>query len=180
LIEPAPDAAPASETTAPAPSATAAAEVSNAPPPPPPPEVINTEPPTSKAGPAPRFAPTRPETSVSKVASTTVPPPAAAAAPGTAAAPAAALRQAPSPPQPGAASPAAKTDASRTYVVQLGVFTSPQNAEALQRKLTEGGVSTFTETRVLIGPFRDRAEADRSMEIVKKLGLGAVVMPARP
>ncbi|MFN9122487.1 MAG: SPOR domain-containing protein [bacterium] len=86
----------------------------------------------------------------------------------------------PLPPQPGAASPAAKTDASRTYVVQLGVFTSPQNAEALQRKLTEGGVSTFTETRVLIGPFRDRAEADRSMEIVKKLGLGAVVMPARP
>jgi DedD protein len=64
-------------------------------------------------------------------------------------------------------------------VVQLGVFTSPQNAEALQRKLAEAGVATSTETRVLIGPFRDRAEADRSMDVVKKLGLGAVVVPAR-
>jgi DedD protein len=64
--------------------------------------------------------------------------------------------------------------------VQLGVFTSPQNAEALQRKLAEAGVVTSTETRVLIGPFKDRAEADRSMDTVKRLGLGAVVMPARP
>jgi DedD protein len=75
---------------------------------------------------------------------------------------------------------AAKADPPRGYVVQLGVFSSPQNAEALQRKLTEAGVQTSTETRVLIGPFRDRAEAERSMETVRKLGLGAVVMPARP
>ena len=54
------------------------------------------------------------------------------------------------------------------------------DAHWLQRKLAEAGLTTFTETRVLIGPFRDRAEADRSMEIVKKLGLGGVVVPARP
>jgi DedD protein len=64
--------------------------------------------------------------------------------------------------------------------VQLGIFTSPQNAEALQRKLAEAGVVTSTETRVLIGPFRDRAEADRSLATVQRLGLGAVVVTARP
>jgi hypothetical protein len=112
--------------------------------------------------------------------------PQAAAAPATqtAAAPQAAKAApvAPVAPAPAASAgaAAAKADPPRGYVVQLGVFSSPQNAEALQRKLTEAGVQTSTETRVLIGPFRDRAEAERSMETVRKLGLGAVVMPARP
>lgn len=80
---------------------------------------------------------------------------------------------------PAASTPAGKPDAQRGYIVQLGVFTSAQNAEALQRKLTSAGVATTTETRVLIGPFRDRVDAERSMEVVRKMGLDAVVMPSR-
>jgi cell division septation protein DedD len=74
----------------------------------------------------------------------------------------------------------AKIEAPIGHRMQVGAFTSIQNAEALQRKLAEAGVPTSTETRVLIGPFHDRAEADRSMEAVMQLGLGAVVIPARP
>jgi hypothetical protein len=44
------------------------------------------------------------------------------------------------------------------------VFASPDNAQALQRKLTELGVATTAETQVLLGPFKDRAEAERALE----------------
>jgi cell division protein FtsN len=74
----------------------------------------------------------------------------------------------------------AKIEAPIGHRMQAGVFTSLQNAEALQRKLAEAGVPASTETRVLIGPFRDRAEADQSMEVVKKFGLDVVAIPGHP
>jgi DedD protein len=170
--EPLPEAAPAVEATPSEPAAPTAAEAPAAPPPPPPPQVINNERPPATGGPPPRLTPTRPDTAAPKA-------PAAAAPP----APGAVTRPAPAttaPPPASSTAPAPKPDVTRGYAVQLGVFASPPNAEALQRKLAEAGLTTFTETRVLIGPFRDRAEADRSMEIVKKLGLAGVVVPARP
>jgi cell division protein FtsN len=74
----------------------------------------------------------------------------------------------------------AKIEVPSGHRMQVGAFTSLQNAEALQRKLAEAGVPTSTETRVLIGPFRDRAEADRSMEVVTKFGLDVMAIPAHP
>lgn len=146
---------PAATSPAPAPGAAVA---SASKPPPPAPVVINNEAPAT-APPAMQARPPAP--------------------------PAGARPTPPAPPiTPAQASPApnsspAKVDAQRGYVVQLGVFASPQNAESLQRKLAEAGVITSTETRVLIGPFRDRAEAERSLEIVRKLGVAAVVVPTR-
>jgi DedD protein len=169
--EPPPEAAPAVEATPPEPAAPTTSEAPAAPPPPPPPQVINNERPPATGGPPPRLAPARPDTPAPKASA------AAAPAPGAVARPAPATT---APPPASTTAPAPKPDTARGYAVQLGVFASPPNAEALQRKLAEAGLTTFTETRVLIGPFRDRAEADRSMEIVKKLGLAGVVVPARP
>ena len=173
--EPLPEAVPAVEATPSEPAAPTAADVPAAPPPPPPPQVINNERLPATGGPPPRLTPTRPDTAAPKASA------AAAPAPGAVARPAPATNPATTAPPPASTTaPAPKPDTTRGYAVQLGVFASPPNAEALQRKLAEAGLTTFTETRVLIGPFRDRAEADRSMEIVKKLGLGGVVVPARP
>ena len=173
--EPLPEAAPAVEATPSEPAAPPTAEAPAAPPPPPPPQVINNERPPATGAPPPRLAPTRPDTAAPKASAAAAPAPGAVARPAPANTPATTA-----PPPASTTAPAPKPDATRGYAVQLGVFASPPNAEALQRKLAEAGLTTFTETRVLIGPFRDRAEADRSMEIVKKLGLGGVVVPARP
>jgi DedD protein len=167
--EPLPEAVPAVEATPPEPAAPTMAEAPAAPPPPP--QVINNERPPATGGPPPRLTPTRPDTAAPKASAAAAPAPGAVARPAPATTP---------PPPTSTTAAAPRPDATRGYAVQLGVFASPPNAEALQRKLAEAGLTTFTETRVLIGPFRDRAEADRSMELVRKLGLGGVVVPARP
>jgi DedD protein len=98
-------------------------------------------------------------------------------------APAAAVREAPKALPPARADAPARTEGRaelpRGYQVQLGVFASPDNAQALQRKLAELGVATSTETRVLLGPFNERAEAERALEQMRRLGVGAILAPAR-
>ena len=76
-----------------------------------------------------------------------------------------------------AASPPAPSAplASKGYAVQLGVFTDIDNAKQLQSKLAEHGIPSHTETRVQIGPFKSREEADRAREKLKKLGIAAVI-----
>lgn len=66
--------------------------------------------------------------------------------------------------------------ASKAYAVQLGVFSDPDNAKQLQSKLAQHGIPSRTETRVQIGPFKTRAEADRAKEKLKALGMTAVVL----
>jgi len=61
------------------------------------------------------------------------------------------------------------------YVVQLGVFASVEHAESLQGKLKEQGIPTTLETRVIVGPFRDRAEADATQKKLSALGIGGLV-----
>lgn len=63
------------------------------------------------------------------------------------------------------------------YVVQLGVFSNPTNALALQKKLTQQGVRSYTETRLHVGPFKDKEEADQALEKIRALGIHAVVVP---
>lgn len=67
------------------------------------------------------------------------------------------------------------TPVPKVFEVQLGVFTDIDNAKQLQAKLTEHGIPSHTETRVQIGPFKSREEADRAREKLKKLGITAVV-----
>ena len=58
---------------------------------------------------------------------------------------------------------------------------SGNNAHVLQKKLAEQGIPTYTETRVLVGPFNDRAEADAVVRQLKVMGLaGVVVAPPTP
>ena len=62
------------------------------------------------------------------------------------------------------------------YVVQVGVFNSPANAQALQNKLVKAGLPAHTQTRVQLGPFRDRHEAETALAKVRKLGVNAVLV----
>ena len=65
------------------------------------------------------------------------------------------------------------------FVVQIGVFTSYTNAEALRQKLKESGIEARTETRVQLGPFTDRAQAEAAMEKIRSLGIRGVLVPQR-
>ncbi|OIQ86585.1 cell division protein FtsN [mine drainage metagenome] len=52
-----------------------------------------------------------------------------------------------------------------------------ENAKQLQAKLAEHGIPSHTETRVQIGPFKTRAEADQAKEKLKTLGISGVIAP---
>ena len=73
-----------------------------------------------------------------------------------------------------AAKPAPET--GKAYVVQVGVFMSPANAQTLQQKLLKAGIPAHTETRVQLGPFEDRREAETALAKVNKLGVNAVLI----
>ncbi|TCJ17909.1 SPOR domain-containing protein [Parasulfuritortus cantonensis] len=75
-------------------------------------------------------------------------------------------------PRPAAPQPAA---ASGDYVVQLGVFSNPRNAQELVARLNRQGIRAYTETRVQVGPFRDRAEAEKAQAELKRLGVSGLV-----
>lgn len=79
-------------------------------------------------------------------------------------------------PTPSTATPPAAAAAPKGFEVQLGVFTDFNNARDLQTKLAQHGIPSHTETRVQIGPFKSRAEADQAREKLKTLGISAVVL----
>ena len=63
------------------------------------------------------------------------------------------------------------------YRVQLGLFSNLDNATALVKKLRDNGIAARTETRVSVGPFNTRAEAEEAMEKLKTLGLSPLLAP---
>lgn len=67
---------------------------------------------------------------------------------------------------------------SKGYAVQLGMFNSTGNAEKLHQKLNQSGIKAHIESRVYIGPFKNKAEADAAIKKAKDLGIDAVVLPA--
>lgn len=82
-----------------------------------------------------------------------------------------------------AAKPAAGTE---KFVVQLGVFSSSENAKQLQTKLSGLGLKTYTQqvktasgeqVRVRMGPYTSRAEAEKVRDKIKAQQLNAVIMP---
>lgn len=73
---------------------------------------------------------------------------------------------------------AAPGGASLGYQVQLGLFASPGNAEKLLDDLKKRGISARTETRVQLGPFNTRAEAEEAMAKLKALGYQPLLVPA--
>jgi DedD protein len=120
---------------------------------------------TSTARPAlaelPREAPPPP-----KVSNSAKTPPLAAAMP----------RPRPLPPDsPAQSQPGA---VGERFVVQLGVFNNPERARELVAKLSKQGIRAHMETRVQLGPFSNRAEADKAQVEMRKLGMPALVTPA--
>ena len=65
------------------------------------------------------------------------------------------------------------------FVVQVGVFTTIDSAQALHAKLKEAGMPAFLETRLVVGPFRDRAEAEAARRRLNEIGVSGVIVQRR-
>jgi DedD protein len=73
---------------------------------------------------------------------------------------------------------AVEPQAPKGFAVQVGVFSTAERARALQAKLSAQGIPSSIQTRVVVGPFNDRAEADAVIKHLKELGLeGVAVAP---
>jgi DedD protein len=55
------------------------------------------------------------------------------------------------------------------------MFSSIENAQALLERLKAQGVPAYLETRVVVGPFRDRAEADAAHRKLQAEGVSGVI-----
>jgi DedD protein len=62
------------------------------------------------------------------------------------------------------------------YALQAGVFTSTQRAEEVHAMLTLNGIPSTLETRVQVGPFATRAEAELARQKLKALGIDAMLL----
>ncbi|MDP2827980.1 MAG: SPOR domain-containing protein [Sulfuricellaceae bacterium] len=67
----------------------------------------------------------------------------------------------------------------QAFTVQVGLFTNYENAVQLQKRLAENGIKSYTETRLHVGPFKNKAEAEATQAKLRELGLSPVVAPAR-
>ena len=84
-------------------------------------------------------------------------------------------RPVPPPPAAGEASPAAPRPATG-YAWQSSVFPDLARAEEVQAKLAQEGIPASVETRLRVGPFRSRAEAEAARRKLKALGLDALTL----
>jgi DedD protein len=117
------------------------------------------------------------------------------APPATDRAPAPTPQPKPAPPAPAPAPPAARAatappatasaPAAARWVVQVGAYNDPERLKAARAKLQLLGYASYTQevdsptgrrTRVRVGPFKTRAEADAVAKRVKTGGLQAAVL----
>jgi DedD protein len=145
--------------------------------------------------PPPRSA-AKPEASAPVVAAPPPPPTTVAEKPIEAPAPAPAKAiEPPAPPKPAAAAaPAAKpagettkptAQANGRFVVQIGAFSDTAAVRDVRSKAEKAGLATFTQTvdtadgkrtRVRVGPFASREEAEKAAAQAKAAGLGGSVL----
>ncbi|MDP3247818.1 MAG: SPOR domain-containing protein [Polaromonas sp.] len=71
------------------------------------------------------------------------------------------------------------------FIVQVGAFAEPDKAREARTKVERAGLKTYTQvvdtkdgkrTRVRVGPFTSRAEADKAAARIKSLDLSASVL----
>lgn len=65
------------------------------------------------------------------------------------------------------------------FVLQAGVFASAERAEELHAKLALSGLPSSVETRVQVGPFKSRQEAERAQEKLRELGIQTILVPPK-
>lgn len=82
------------------------------------------------------------------------------------------------------AKPAEPTSNER-FVVQFGAFADPQSAREARQKLERLGIKTYAQevdtpagkrTRVRMGPYTSRTEADKALAALRKAGLDGKVL----
>lgn len=61
--------------------------------------------------------------------------------------------------------------------LQVGIYASPVNAEETRKKLEAAGYPVYLETRVHVGPFQNRKEADKAREKLKEQGTATLLIP---
>ncbi|MCX7250976.1 MAG: SPOR domain-containing protein [Burkholderiales bacterium] len=78
-----------------------------------------------------------------------------------------------------------KATAKPRHIVQVGAFVDPNLAQEARMKLERSGLVTYTQisntpdgprTRVRLGPFLTRAEADKAAAKARALGLSAAIL----
>jgi DedD protein len=79
----------------------------------------------------------------------------------------------------------AASDASTKFIVQVGAFTESSAAKEVQEKLDKLGLKTYTQVadttagrriRVRLGPFANRADADKAAARAREAGVATVVL----
>ncbi len=82
--------------------------------------------------------------------------------------------------------PEAKKDSGR-FVVQVAALATQDKVDELQDKLRSAGIASFTQkvstdggnrTRIRVGPFSSKEEADRVRAKLSKIGLAGTLVPA--
>jgi DedD protein len=136
------------------------------------------------AAPAPQAS--APQASVPTVVAAAPAPAAVASPPKPTGTPAAAAPAARPPTPAGATTPATSaTSTNGRWVVQVGAYNDMERLRAARAKLQLLGYASFTQevdsptgkrTRVRVGPFKSRAEADAVAARVKTAGLQAAVL----
>jgi len=62
-------------------------------------------------------------------------------------------------------------ESAKRFLVQVGVFSNHANAEELVTRLNAAGIPAQIESRVQVGPFASRMEADAARAKLKAMGL---------
>ncbi|MDO8457678.1 MAG: SPOR domain-containing protein [Burkholderiaceae bacterium] len=87
--------------------------------------------------------------------------------------------------EPARTGPDAAADVSNRFVVQVGAFADGTKAHEVRVKLERAGLKTYTHvaqtkdgarTRVRVGPFAKRDEAEKAAAKIKKLDLAAAIL----
>ena len=75
--------------------------------------------------------------------------------------------------------------ASDRVIVQVGAFSDPAKLREVRQKLEKGGFKTYTQvvdkdgkptTRVRVGPYDTRDEAEKAAARIRKLDLSPVLL----
>ena len=86
---------------------------------------------------------------------------------------------------PAAASPAPVAAGGERFIVQVGAFSEESKVREARQKLERAGLTTYPQvvetkdgkrTRVRVGPFQGRAEAEKATAKIKGLGLPASIL----
>ncbi len=73
----------------------------------------------------------------------------------------------------GPAQPAVAPRPLSGYTLQAGIFADPRRAEDVLARLAQEGIPATLETRVLVGPFRNRGEAESARATMRMMGIDA-------